>query len=303
VARSGRNQSWLLNIAKNVAEQLKPQLKGSRVRIRIPRRASYADTDGWMTIVGDLGPGQPRLEIWLDRFTGHRERKLYACLYSKDREKIVSITKRIISKLRPRREITWKDLADHRNVSLSTPMKLSEFSYPILEKYDNGHTYYGLYDPRSGAHKQKLSYFSAAAAAFFVEVISAIPTIRIYDDETIDAYPRVENRMHVRSHLHRDRSPLLALYCKQRDKFTCQICHFNFESTYGPLGKGFAEAHHRIPLSKLRRGIRTRLQDLTTVCANCHRVLHLMTGKQNDVPRLRAIIKRQKMRRPRQQQA
>jgi 5-methylcytosine-specific restriction protein A len=52
----------------------------------------------------------------------------------------------------------------------------------------------------------------------------------------------------------------------------CEACGFDFQLAYGELGTGFAECHHKLPLSEGMR--RTRLADLAIVCANCHRMLH-----------------------------
>lgn len=56
----------------------------------------------------------------------------------------------------------------------------------------------------------------------------------------------------------------------------CEVpgCNFDFEATYGAIGRGFAEVHHRRPLSEAVRPVRTRLADLAVVCANCHRMIH-----------------------------
>jgi predicted HNH restriction endonuclease len=66
-----------------------------------------------------------------------------------------------------------------------------------------------------------------------------------------------------------------------------------FEKVYGKeLGRDFAEAHHLVPLHKLKGVVKTSLDDLRTVCANCHRMLHRMDGKREDITKLRAIVKR-----------
>ena len=43
---------------------------------------------------------------------------------------------------------------------------------------------------------------------------------------------------------------------------------------YGDIGEGFIECHHLLPLSQIRPNQVTKLSDLATVCANCHRMLH-----------------------------
>jgi len=56
-------------------------------------------------------------------------------------------------------------------------------------------------------------------------------------------------------------------------QLACEVCGFDFERTYGALGRDFAECHHLLPLGS--GGPReTRLEDLAVVCANCHRMLH-----------------------------
>ncbi len=57
-------------------------------------------------------------------------------------------------------------------------------------------------------------------------------------------------------------------------RLICEACEFDFLESYGLLGEGFAECHHRTPLSELEEGHKTRLSDLAIVCANCHRILH-----------------------------
>ena len=101
----------------------------------------------------------------------------------------------------------------------------------------------------------------------------------------------------VTSHLRRERSRYLATERKIHDKYTCQVCGMRFKDIYGELGEDFAEAHHIIPLSKLRGSVKTRIEDLRTACANCHRMLHRMVGKRGDVEKLRAIVRKLKQKR------
>src|SRR5690606_15771777 len=83
----------------------------------------------------------------------------------------------------------------------------------------------------------------------------------------------------VRIHVYRERKPELvrekkARVLEQTGRLACESCGFDFERVYGDIGKGFAECHHRTPISQLRPGDRTRLEDLAIVCPNCHRMLH-----------------------------
>lgn len=54
----------------------------------------------------------------------------------------------------------------------------------------------------------------------------------------------------------------------------CEVCDFDFAEVYGELGSQFAECHHTKPVAKMKPGEKTKLSDLSIVCANCHRMLH-----------------------------
>jgi predicted HNH restriction endonuclease len=125
--------------------------------------------------------------------------------------------------------------------------------------------------PRESRLKRSALIFCLRAVAFFEDVARSLPRATPEDDQR-DVYPRCENRRKA-SHLHRERSRLLATECKIQDKYVCQVCSHHSENPYGKIGREFAEAHHIIPLSQLRESVKTRLEDLATVCANCHRML------------------------------
>ncbi len=57
-------------------------------------------------------------------------------------------------------------------------------------------------------------------------------------------------------------------------KLECECCGFDFEKTYGELGKGYIECHHIVPLNRFNDSKDTKLEDLALVCSNCHRMLH-----------------------------
>lgn len=43
---------------------------------------------------------------------------------------------------------------------------------------------------------------------------------------------------------------------------------------YGDIGKDFIEGHHIIPVSDLKEGDKTKVEDIVLVCFNCHKMLH-----------------------------
>jgi 5-methylcytosine-specific restriction protein A len=88
-----------------------------------------------------------------------------------------------------------------------------------------------------------------------------------------------EGRILTRVHRARERNSKLIQRKKDQvlkasDRLACEVCGFDFAETYGSVGEGFAECHHNKPVSELRPGEKTKLSDLSVLCANCHRMLH-----------------------------
>lgn len=88
-----------------------------------------------------------------------------------------------------------------------------------------------------------------------------------------------EGTASLRTHLRRERSRMLIERFKaELQSFSCAVCEFNFLEEYGEIGRGFIEAHHKVPVAQMAPGARTRVEDLAPVCSNCHRMLHRSAG-------------------------
>jgi predicted HNH restriction endonuclease len=76
----------------------------------------------------------------------------------------------------------------------------------------------------------------------------------------------------------------------------CIVCGFDFSETYGEIGKGFIEIHHIEPIHLMdiegeQITIGEALKKVTTVCSNCHRMLHRNKGEMISVEELKALLK------------
>ena len=74
------------------------------------------------------------------------------------------------------------------------------------------------------------------------------------------------------------RDAALAHYT-QDGKITCAVCGFDFEKTYGAVGKGYIQMHHEQPICQysdegFQRYMGEAIQHMKPVCANCHCMLH-----------------------------
>lgn len=219
--------------------------------------------------------------LWLDCFSGHPAAKLYACFFTYKRERILNLTKKVSKRLFPIKTITDDDLNKQGKVALRDRLRSRLLGKPILEKYEKGETLFGIYDSSKQSNEATTRRFCNLAANFLISVAECLPKARGRVFQRND-YPRFENRRLVKAHLQRERSSFLASQCKERDGYKCRVCRKTFSQTYGrELGDACLEAHHLRPLASLKGRVRTNLEDLITVCANCHRALHRMSDPGN----------------------
>jgi predicted restriction endonuclease len=101
----------------------------------------------------------------------------------------------------------------------------------------------------------------------------------LYDErDLIDEGGYVERNSLVRKRSNKLRDAALKHY-KDKDGIKCALCGFDFEKTYGEIGKDFIEIHHKKPIYQYedqdqKQFLRDALDNLIPVCSNCHRMLH-----------------------------
>jgi len=298
---TGIQRSWLEYLAKKVASALRDAAAGSdRIRIKTDSkiRPYETNTDGWYVDIGRVhGDRSSALELWLDFWPRGAARKLYVCYYSSRTTFVTSMAAASRAALGPFTRFgdrAWEWDQSGKTCQLRRPLPPSMFGRPIAEIYDKGGAagFFGLYFRQTPAFRERPTAALVDRCARFLAIVSqaAIGTLTAASNHDRE-FAAVENRRKVTEHLRRERSPNLARLAKVRDGFTCTVCGFNFERSYGNLGKGFAEAHHKVPLSQLRSAVKNTPDQLVTVCANCQRMLHRMTGAKEDLTILKRLAR------------
>jgi hypothetical protein len=115
----------------------------------------------------------------------------------------------------------------------------------------------------------------------------------IDNSNTNGSFP--EGKIVERRHKSRERNSELIesakkIFWRTHGKLFCQICNFDFERIYGDLGRNFIEAHHTVPVSEMKEGHLTTIDEIAFVCSNCHRMLHRRRPWLN-IDNIKKIIK------------
>lgn len=72
-----------------------------------------------------------------------------------------------------------------------------------------------------------------------------------------------------------ERDPEARRRCIEHFGAVCYVCGFDFQETYGEIGKGFIHVHHLTPFAAQTDSRFTDPKtDLRPVCPNCHCMLH-----------------------------
>lgn len=87
-----------------------------------------------------------------------------------------------------------------------------------------------------------------------------------------------------------ERSPVNRARCIRYYGAVCWVCDFDFGSTYGSIGEGFIEVHHRTPVSEIGPAYRVDpRRDLVPLCSNCHSMIHRKRPPYSP-PELRSML-------------
>ena len=128
-------------------------------------------------------------------------------------------------------------------------------------------------------------YFKILSKANLLENLST-------DDETSESFSSfgVEGKKKVRYTAIYERDPKLRSRAIEIHGTTCKCCSFNFEKSYGDLGKDFIHVHHIKPISESGETIVNPETDLVVLCPNCHYMIHRKRNNTPSVEELKSIL-------------
>ncbi|MDM8556728.1 HNH endonuclease [Desulfococcaceae bacterium HSG7] len=281
----------LKNLRDRVKERLSDLIEATPIIIHRTNAQNLYNscTKCWYANIGKFsipqtGIAQTRFLIFLD--DQYYNNKISYFIETQDEQIMYEFLDRINYRklfgpiVRTIKENDWKT----NKVQIIDTFTINQFDNTFLELTPSlgktGRFYYGKCDSSNDISDELVDKI----VSFYLDIGHAIAA------NPIDEYSATENRKLVTKHIIRERNSNLSSHRKRRDGYQCQICKMKFEKVYGEIGKNFAEAHHIIPLAQLETTQRTTINDLVTVCANCHRMLHKLNGERGDIERLQNAI-------------
>jgi len=279
---------------KDAADQERLRAEANRLHVEFRTRRHLpfryptlklfeSGTGGWSVKIATWKE-HPGIELWLDKYISRVRRHFWIGFVSDKIPAIQYLEQSAPPHYRFKRRYTEKDLRTVGNFDvLSHPPTDKEITRPIFETYP-GEAYYGMYD--KGNHgSDSADELDVFRATNFIQAVAES------QGALVDYTASEGGRRHLLVEMSL-RDAKIARLRKAHDEFRCQVCGFKFIEQYGEYGEGFAECHHLEPFENNQESRETTLNDLRTVCSNCHRMLHQMEGcGEADIIALKGLVK------------
>jgi hypothetical protein len=262
-----RAKAFLASLAK----KLRPRLRKVQPLSLIRNPIHETDTGGFSIALARTS--RMRVELWFDKYARCPKRTLWYGYYWKGKSNFDSSFGHWHEYVKSECRRWGGDVTNSIPYHFKKNLRTSEFGRPFLEQYRTSNEYFfGCFDLRTGP---RLSLIKAIVQ-FISQTITRGDTISVEHifPRKSKAIEREEEQRLIKA-LRYARAYGAATEQKKRDRFICQICRFDFSSTYPGLGSEFAEAHHKVPLHRAKgANVRVTPDSFKTLCANCHRMVH-----------------------------
>jgi len=215
--------------------------------------------------------------LWIDNYANHSRPKLSISYYNKSIEPILKIAKRL-QNLDSTLKINLKWFSDAKpnEFILQKPLSLKYFNKFIIENFeDENYLTVVLADNlnsslnKKGLVKNIIKFINILTGTILITSTKKATNVKVRENDKILA-----------THIRRERNLKYRADRKIKDNYTCQVCGFNRTRKLGPIGSAALEVHHLTPLSQSEKRVYSGINDLITVCANCHKMIHKMGGSK-----------------------
>lgn len=138
---------------------------------------------------------------------------------------------------------------------------------------------------------KRLSGFEKYEVSFAGDIPKRDIERDIESEELEEKGPRKEGRVKEYYGKRYERSPINRQQAIKHHGLSCNACGFNFEKVYGARGSTYIEVHHIKPIHTYEEEQHVDPKtDLTTVCANCHRMMHRNSQDILSIHELKLLI-------------
>jgi hypothetical protein len=283
------------NVAKQATARLAELAKSNtqiRVDARHPRSPQASDSAGWSVECGSLKVGRKRfwLEVWLDKFPGTAERRLWYGITTPNHASMNYLKKQLPARLKPVKTLRASALVMNKDgggyYQHKVRLPASQWNRTILELYPS-EAFLGQYWQDSPLNAGTRRATAEGAIRFWRVVAQATKPL----EEAIIEGAQSNVSAKVRDRSRRLRQAAIEEY-REGNKLQCRACPFSAPVS-GP--SGVIEFHHKKPISTYaltgsKSSLTRAVKSLAPLCPTCHRIAH--RRKDSDpysIPTIRKI--------------
>jgi 5-methylcytosine-specific restriction protein A len=127
------------------------------------------------------------------------------------------------------------------------------------------------YEEKSGASVKKRREIYDK----YLKLLDKMPEPTVFPDEVEENIKYAEGKTKTVLVNSYERNQVARQKCIEYYGAFCQVCNFDFEKTYGDIGKDFIHVHHVVDIATIGNEYSVDpIKDLIPVCPNCHSMLH-----------------------------
>lgn len=251
--------------------------------------ARQKTVDGWSATLGGVSAsGLDQVVAYLDRTLPTENPHFWVGFFVGGEGRARSVADSLMAHVGAPTMIRDSDVEkEGEGYQLAHPLNAREYSRPVLEIYRTGTKSFGRYVGECTRVVPRADQVQAAVD-FLERCLEGLASLAMARAQ--QEYVRPIATVQVSATVYR-RNQTLAKQAKLRDGFKCTVCGMDPVAVYGELGRSCLEAHHVVALHTGRKKTDS-VSSLTTVCANCHRVLGRLSPDERGLASLQRRFKR-----------
>jgi len=250
--------------------------------------ARQKTVDGWSATLGGVSAsGLDQVVAYLDQTLPTEEPHFWVGFFVGGAGRARGVAEHLMAQVGKATLIRDGDVRkDGEGYRIVRALRPAEYARPVMEIYRTGTKSYGRFVGECTRVTPRAEQVTAAVE-FLARCLDGLRDLAAA--RARESYERPIAQAIVSTTVYR-RNQALARQAKLRDGYRCSVCDMDPVERYGELGRSCLEAHH-VEALHTGRNTTESVASLTTVCANCHRVLGRLSPDERGLADLQKRFK------------
>ena len=173
------------------------------------------------------------------------------------------------------------EILEYREFDKAVPIKIeNEYLEKIPESKKSNYWRFGVREINKEIYENILNHTS----------LKYYSIVLPKEHDELESYVLIEGKKKQRFTSYYERNPFYRNKAIEIHGLSCMVCGFDFEETYGSLGRGYIHVHHNKPVSESGPTYLNPHTDMSILCPNCHSMIHRNKSQTLTIGELKKMI-------------